>query len=217
MGDGVGVCSLEVRAKTPLPLPPPHSRSPCLLHQRSVRAFAPLLAPHECFSGGIFRDGLLCKWHLSCDLPGEREGGREGSERGNEKERQDGGRGRTDDSLSRSALSHLQLSFQPAAPFLFLRGWSGVHSHMSKCPPPTLLPASCPSLCKSGARLALFLAWMTRYHMKLLTRALILDLLRAQGKHQAGSHQSLAHTHAHARRHAHTHSQKVCHTVLAVM
>lgn len=39
----------------------------------------PPLAPHECFSGGIFRDGVLCKWHLSCDLPREREGGREGS------------------------------------------------------------------------------------------------------------------------------------------
>lgn len=65
---------------------PLSSRSPCLPHQRSVRAFAPLLAPHECFSGGIFRDGLLCKWHLSCDLPREREGRREGEERKRERE-----------------------------------------------------------------------------------------------------------------------------------
>lgn len=74
----------EVRARS-LPIPPHPSRlptpdPPCLPHQRSVHAFAPLLAPHECFSGGIFRDGLLCKWHLSCDLPGEREGGSEGGE-----------------------------------------------------------------------------------------------------------------------------------------
>lgn len=60
------------------------------------------------------------------------------------------------------------------------------------------------------------LAWVTHCHMKPLTRILILDLPQDQGKHQVGSHWSLAHahtfTHAHTRTHTHS-RKKVCHTL----
>lgn len=134
--------------------PPPVSLSATSAERARV-CFPPPLAPHECFSGGIFRDGVLCKWHLSCDLPREREGGREGGERRERdgeakwRQRKDG---RTDGRLPAAALLRHTFSspFSPAAPFLFLR----VDVIFLNSPPTS--PG--PSLCRSGAEPALFLA-----------------------------------------------------------
>lgn len=145
--------------------------------------------------------------HVISSGSGGRAGGAEGKRRRGKMEAEKG----RPASCCGSALSHLQLSFQSAAPFLFLSSRSVVVSHISNPPTSTLQPPLPPPQRwrRDRAEPALFLARMTRYHMKLLTRALILDLPLARGKRQAGSHQSLARTCTHkTRTHAHTHPRK---------